>query len=181
MQKFILPIFPQYHTSLLPDSILRTENEVDFLGKEAHRYALQKVYIAWTGGRDINRGDIVLFYRTGHDGSNKKYTSVLTTVCIVDEVKSSFASKEDFLAECQNRSVFTKEELASFWDKKRNSLIVLKFIFVKSMEKRPILGFLWDNNIVAAPGGPRSFTKITDSQFDMIMQEAQTDLKQYWR
>ena len=41
--KRILPIYPQFHTNLLPDSQLKTENEVDFMGNVAHRYALQKV------------------------------------------------------------------------------------------------------------------------------------------
>ena len=45
--KYILPIFPQYHTTLLPDSKLNNENKIDFLGREPHRYALQKVYISW--------------------------------------------------------------------------------------------------------------------------------------
>ena len=62
-QKFILPIYPVYHTTLLPDSKLNTENEVDFLGKEPHRYALQKVYISFSRERNINPGDILLFYR----------------------------------------------------------------------------------------------------------------------
>jgi len=180
VQKLILPIKSQYHTSLLPDSILRTENEVDFIGKEAHRYALQKVYISWAGERNINKGDIVLFYRMGTT-TPKKYSSVLTTICVVDDIKYSFNSKEEFLAECQNRSVFTNQELESFWANHRHNLTILKFIFVKSFAKRPTLGFLWDSNIVEAPNGPRSFMQITDDQFEKITQEAQTDLSLYWR
>ena len=36
-QKFILPIYPKYHTSLIPDSILKNENEDDFLEKTPYR------------------------------------------------------------------------------------------------------------------------------------------------
>ena len=179
-QKFILPILPIYHTSLLPDSILRTENEVDFMAQEAHRYALQKVYISWAPERKISSGDIVLFYRAG-DTTPKKYSSVLTTVCIVDEIKHSFHSKTDFFADCQNRSVFSSKELESFWLKNRYNLMVLKFIFVKSLVKRPTLGFLWESNIIEAPSGPRPFTRITDTQFEAILHESQTDLSKYWR
>jgi predicted nucleic acid-binding protein len=179
-QKFILPIYPQYHTSLLPDSILHNENEDDFVAKTPYRYALQKVYISWSRERDINSGDIVLFYRTGIEG-NKKYTSVLTTVCVVDEIRSGFTSKEDFMKQCQNRSVFRTEELEDFWRNHRSDLMVLKFILIKSLIKRPILKFLWDNDIVRAPNGPRPFTRITDDQFEVIMKEAQTDLNRYWR
>lgn len=180
MQKFILPILPQYHTSLLPDSILRNENENDFLAKTPYRYALQKVYISFAPEKNINPGDIILFYRTGVPG-NAGYTAVLTSVGIVEEAISNFASKEDYMRHVQNRSVFTNEELNRFWRQYRGNQIVLKFIFVKSLAKRPILKFLWDNDIIAFPNGPRPFTRISDNQFNIILKEAQTDLSHYWR
>lgn len=179
-QKFILPIYPQYHTSLFPDSILNNENESDFLAKTPYRYALQKVYISWAYENNINPGDIVLFYRTGVEG-NKKHTSVLTTVSIVDEVISEFATKDQYLNHCQNRSVFTIEELEYFWKTNRRNLKVIKFVYVKSLTRRPILDFLWENDIVEAGNGPRPFTRITDTQFDLILNESDTDLYKYWR
>lgn len=85
------------------------------------------------------------------------------------------------MSHVQNRSVFTNDELEEFWDKHQGNQIVLKFIFVTSLNKRPILKFLWDANIIEIPKGPRPFTRITDKEFDMIMNEAQTDLNRYWR
>lgn len=75
--KYILPIFPQYHTTLLPDSKLNNENKIDFLGREPHRYALQKVYISWAPGNGVKPGDLILFYRTGPEGSNKNILRLL--------------------------------------------------------------------------------------------------------
>jgi predicted nucleic acid-binding protein len=180
-KKIIMPIKAEYHTSLLPDSILRTENRVDFIGKEAHRYALQKVYISFASHQQLSPGDIVLFYRMGDGSSGKRYSSVLTSICIVEEDINSFSSKSDFLKECQNRTVFTKYDLDYFWNKNRYNISVLKFIFVKSLVKRPTLDYLWNSSILNFPNGPRQFTKISDSQFEMIMKEAQTDLSPYWR
>lgn len=174
--KYIVPIYPQYHTTLLPDSKLNNENEIDFVGREPHRYALQKVYISWAPCYDAKPGDIVLFYRTGPTGTNKKYTSVVTTVAVVDEIIQNFASEDDFLRVCQNRSVFSTEELKSFWRDHRWQLKVLKFIFVKSLIKRPTLGQLWDAGIIQPPGGPRSFTKISEEHFKTILSEAQTSI-----
>jgi len=179
-QKFIMPIYPQYHTPLIPDSILKNENENDFLSKTPYRYALQKVYISFSPERNINPGDIVVFYRTGTQG-NAGYTGVLTSVAIVEEALSGFSSKEDFLKHCQNRSVFSIDELESFWAKHRGNQIVLKFIFVKSFGSKLILKSLWDNNIIPFPNGPRPFTRITDEQFEFILNESQTDLSKYWR
>jgi hypothetical protein len=180
-KKYIMPIYPEFHTQLLPDSILNTENKIDFIGKDAHTYALQKVYVSWTQHQSLKPGDIHLFYRTGEYGTNKKYSSVLTTVAVVDEDICSFNSEDEFFKECQNRSVFSSNDLKSFWAGHRYNISVLKFIFVKSLVHRPILGFLWDNKIVQPTQGPRSFTMISDSQFEMIMKEAQTDLSPYWR
>ena len=167
-------------TSLLPDSILRNENENDFLAKTPYRYALQKVYISFAPERNIRPGDIVVFYRNGVPG-NAGHTAVLTSVAIVEEAISGFASKEEYMRHVQNRSVFTNEELEQFWRQHRGNQIVLKFVFVKSFAKRPILKFLWDADIIKFPSGPRPFTRISDEQFNLILSEAQTDLSRYWR
>lgn len=174
--KFILPIMPQYHTTLLPDSQLNSENQIDFLGREPHRYALQKVYISWAATNGARPGDLILFYRMGLPGESKKYKSVVSTIAIVDEIIESIRSEDELLSLCQNRSVFTAEELKGFWAKHRYNLKILKFIYVKSLTKRLTLGYLWDHDIIPAPGGPRPFTAITDAQFDMIVQDSKTEI-----
>lgn len=175
--KYILPIYPQYHTSLLPDSKLNNENEVDFLGKEARKYALQKVYIYWGVSPNVHSGDFILFYRTGTEPGRKKYTSVLTTVGIIDEIIENISSCEELLARCQNRSVFSEPELRRFWNGHGNRLKVLKFIFVKSLTKRLNLGYLWDHGIVSPPSGPRSFHQLTDAQYNQILRDSKTDIQ----
>ena len=175
-KKFILPIKPQYHTTLLPDSQLNSENRIDFLGPKPHRYALQKVYISWADTNGAKPGDLILFYRTGLPEESKKYKSVVTTIAIVDEIIGNIRSEEELLSLCQNRSVFSVKELKDFWADHRHNLKILKFIFVKSLTKRLTLGYLWEHNIIPAPGGPRPFTAITDIQFDMIVQDSATEI-----
>ena len=175
--KYILPILPQYHTTLLPDSQLNSENRVDFLGYKPHRYALQKVYISWAPGNGVKPGDLILFYRMGLPEESKKYKSVVSTLAMVDEIIDNIRSEEDLLKICENRSVFTVGELQDFWRQHRYNLKVIKFIFVKSLTKRLPLGYLWEKGIIAAPGGPRPFTMLTDTQFDMIMRDSETDVK----
>ncbi|MBP3710398.1 MAG: hypothetical protein J6I73_08375 [Treponema sp.] len=175
-QKFILPIYAKYHTNLLPDSKLNTENEIDFLGKEPHRYALQKVYISWSPERNIKPGDLIVFYRMAENHGRKKYESVLSTVGIVDNIRFGFRNKEEFLATCQNRSVFSKAELDGFWNNHSKNLLVLRFIFVKSLTKRLTLEYLWNRNIIPASNGPRPFTRISDEQFRNILRDSQTKI-----
>lgn len=88
----------------------------------------------------------------------------------------NIGSEENLLSLCQNRSVFSVDELKEFWRKHRYNLKILKFIFVKSLSKRLTLGYLWEHNIIAAPGGPRPFTPITDEQFDMIVKDSETEI-----
>lgn len=172
--KYILPIQPQYHTSLFPDSALYRERGVDIIGDLAHRYAIQKAYITWAEC-SAKQGDIILFYRIG-DTIPKKYSSVLTTVGIVDRIVNDFETEDDFLSYCNNRTVFSKESLKAFWCDHRYHLSVLKFVFVKSFVKKVPLNFLWSNNIIDAPNGPRPFTRITNEQFEMIMNESNTKI-----
>lgn len=174
--KYILPIYPQYHTSLLPDSKLNNENEIDFLGRVPHRYALQKVYISWASKNDANSGDLILFYRTGNPGTIKKYTSVVTTLAMIDEIIEDVHSEDELLRLCQNRSVFSVEELKRFWSKHRSNIKIIKFIFIKSLTKRLTLDYLWNHGIVYPPSGPRLFTKITDAQYAQIIHDSQTEI-----
>ncbi len=176
-QKFILPIMAKYHTSLLPDSILKTEKQINFMGPDAQKYALQKVYISWAPERDIHSGDLILFYRMGEEGSNKKYTSVLTTLGMVDQIYYSFKTKEEFFSHCQNRSVFSKDDLDYFWNRHRGNLMVLKFVFVKSLKNRLTLDYLQQLGVVEPPNGPRPFMRISDDIFKKILSDSKTNVK----
>ncbi len=178
VSKFIMPIEACWHTHLIPDSQLRTENLVDFLGRDACKYALQKVYISWAYNMNgAKPGDLVFFYRMGKTDGRKGFESVISTVCIIDEIKRDFTSESELLRYCQNRSVFSEENLKSFWHRNSRNLSAIKFIQVKSLEKRPILNQLRDAGIVAQDKGPRPFTKITDAQCEKILQLAQTSIK----
>ena len=176
VQKFFLPIEAQYHTPLFPDSQLRTEGNFDYLGDKAHRYALQKVYISLSYKRDMRPGDLLVIYRKGTMAGRKAYESVVSTICVVDEVRYNFSSKEDYFKYCENRTVFDPETLNQLWEKHRNNLLMVKFIFVKSLMKRITLGELWDSGIVPRNGGPRPFDHISDADFDTILAKSQTKI-----
>lgn len=175
-QKFILPILPKYHTTLLPDSKLNTENEVNFMENHAHSYALEKVYISWATENDVHSGDFLLFYRMGEEGTIKKYSSVLTSLGMVESVTWP-KSKDELLKLCKNRSVFSQHDLDYFWNNHRYNLKVLKFVYVTHLQKRPTLDFLQQHNIVEVTKGARPFTRLSDDQFDMILKESQTIVK----
>ena len=177
--KYIIPIKPEYHTDLFPDSQLNTENKNDFKDYRAHRYALQKVYVTQFKSIRAKAGDLVLFYRIGEEDSGKvkKYSSVLTTLCVIDTIHKNIKDEETFLNLCKNRSVFSQDDLKEMWKKNKKRIMVIRFIYIASLEKRPILNFLWENNIIASGTGPRVLTAISDEQFDLIMNKSETDIR----
>ena len=113
---FIIPIYPKYHTELLPDSFLRTESPDDFIENEPHRNAISKVYISRSIQRNIKRGDILIFYRTAPQGKSAYYHSVITSIGIIEEKVDNIQSEADFIMKARKRSIFTDEYLKEFWN-----------------------------------------------------------------
>lgn len=175
--KYILPIFPEYHTDLLPDSQLNTEKKLNLISNVAHRYALQKVYISFGNADGVRPGDLLLFYRTGKNTGRKQYESVITTVGVIEKIWVNPKSKKELFDLCQNRSVFSATDLDKIWEDHSSRLTVIKFIVVKSLVKKPTLKYLWEKNIINEGKGPRPFTKITDQQFDDILEKGLTKIK----
>lgn len=169
---FLVPIYPEYHTDLLPDSILRTESPEDFVENEPHRNAISKVYISRSLDRGLNTGDIIIFYRTGG-----YYKGVVSTIGIVENVITDIKDELDFISKCRKRSVFTDQELKKHWDyKKTMRPFIVNFLYAYSFPQRINLKTLIDLGIIKnSDSAPRGFQKITTSQFNIIMRETRTD------
>lgn len=173
-KKYILPIEPEYHTKLFPDAQLVTEKNKFFVDQKAYRYALQKVYVSFSPyALSAKPGDQFVVYRKGEEGTIKKYSSVETGVGVICSIKHHFNNRDEFLKECNNRTVFSKEELNRFWEFKQNSLYVVNFIYVGAFKKKPTLNYLHSINVVQWPNGPRPFTPISDEQFKLILREGE--------
>lgn len=162
---YIVPIYPDYHTELFPDSILRTESPKDFVENEPHRNALSKVYISRSHKRDLKSGDIIVFYRTGGI-----YAGVATTIGVIESVTHDIKDEAHFIALCRKRSVFTDDELKKHWNyNKRDRPFIVNFLYVASYPNRPNLKWLIDNGIISSVTEvPRGFQKMARESFDKI-------------
>lgn len=174
-RKWIVPIYPEYHTELLPDSILRTESPDDFVENRPNRNAISKVYISRSIERGLSRGDLIVFYRTGSGDAPAHYTAVASTVAVVQDVVSDVKDFDAFAAACRKRSVFTDAELRAQWDyNPRWRPFVVNFLYVLTFPApRPTLGDLKDSGIIAA--APRGFEPLSDEAFDKLLQLARAD------
>ncbi|WP_303316647.1 PIN domain-containing protein [Flavivirga abyssicola] len=168
--KWIVPIYPEYHTELFPDSILNNESPQDFTENEPYRNAIKKVYISRSYNRNLNSGDLVLFYRTGGH-----YAGVVSTIGVVENIVTNIQDENHFIELCRKRSVFDNTELKKYWNwNKNNRPFIVNFLYIDSFPMPKVnLKKLRDLNIIQ--NAPRGFESISDAKFEQILKEARAN------
>ncbi len=168
---FMVSIYPDYHTELFPDSILRTESASDFIENQPHRNAISKVFISRSINKNLKPGDLIVFYRTGGT-----YQGVVSTIGVVENVVLNIKDENDLILHCRKRSVFSDQELRDFWNFNKTKPFVVNFLYVFSLKKRINLKTLIDLGIIKDLGSaPRGFELISKQHFDLIIKESQSD------
>lgn len=168
---FLVPIYPEYHTELLPDSILNTESPSDYVEDFPHRNCIGKVYVSWAYPPYPEKGDILVFYRTGG-----YYKSVISTIGIMADMKQRFEGEDDFLLYCRKASVFPEKDLHEMWQFKEKRPLALQFLYVYSFPHRINMARLIELGILAGINdAPRGFRPISTEQFNLILKETKSD------
>ena len=168
---YVVPIYPEYHTELLPDSILNTESPEEFIEDFPHRNCINKVYVSRAMEPYPNIGDILVFYRTGG-----YYKSVVTTIGEVLEVKSDFLNENDFILYCRKKSVYPEQALRDMWRYSTRKPFVVNFLYTYSFPHRINMKELIDLKVLLGVNdAPRGFKPITKEQFEIILKETRSD------
>ncbi|MBS1666070.1 MAG: hypothetical protein JST58_01695 [Bacteroidetes bacterium] len=158
---YIIPIKPEYHTELFPDSKLRTESADDFIENQPHRNAISKSYISHSFNRSLKTGDIIVFYRSGGI-----YKGVATTIGIVDNVITNIVDLSQLIQISRKRTVLSEAELKEYWDwKPNNRPFVINFLYAYSFIKRITLKEMLDSGILPSMDSIRTITKMERSLF----------------
>lgn len=134
---FILSLYPQWHSRLLPDSLLKTE-DASILKDVSHTNSIHKIYLAAMKGiEQLQRGDTLLIYRTA-DGGVAEYTSVITSLGVVEELRNinTFNNEDEFIEYCTPYSIFSINELRYFYIKKKYPWVI-RFTYNLALTKRP--------------------------------------------
>lgn len=170
-RKYLLAIYPQFHTQLLPDSILKTET-FDVVRDLSHTNSIHKVYVCQMPVESLRAGDALVMYRTKaeDDLGAAEYRSVATSICVVEDARraSSFATEADFLLYCEPYSVFSIEELKGFYAD-RSKTRVIKFTYNAAMTKRLIRKVLIED-VGIAREQRWGFIPLTNEQFQSIVE-----------
>lgn len=173
-KKYIIKIEPQYHDELFPDSINTRTDKSKFIENKPHRNRIGKVYISHSFDRHLQSGDIIIIYRMG-ETKPKKYSSTITSICIVEQVIKDFKSFDEFYKACYRRTMIKKEELEkNWWNKKKYKPFVIKFLYAHSFPTpKPTLNDL--NKIGVIPdimNMPLGFIEIDNDQFNKLVKFA---------
>lgn len=172
--KYLLSIYPEYHTKLFPDSILNNES-YDIIQDVSHTNSIHKVYVSFMNLNRLNVGDIIVIYRTSDKKGPAKYRSVVTSVCVVEEVKSKYSFKniDEYLEYCGKYSIFDKAKLSRWYNDKKNVYIV-RMTYNAALRKRLTRGKLIDE-VGLNKDAYWGCMSITDLEFNDIMEMGEVD------
>ena len=146
---FIVPIKQKYHEKLFPESEpLNQLSFEDLQGVNTYSHTIKKAYICKSPTQQIKPGDILLFYASESKRS-------ITTIGIVDNVFSKFATPEDLYALATKRTVYSLEEIKSNFD---TSLKLILFKYYKTLKEPVTYSSLIENKILKS--APASIVKV---------------------
>ena len=174
-RKWLLSIYPEYHTKLFPDSILKTEDPYEVLQDVSETNSIHKIYVCcmhdvW----NMQQGDSVVIYRTKDGQGSAAYRSVATSICVVEEIKTSddFACFEDFFKYANTYSIFDEDQLRMWYNQGRR-MTAVKMTYNVAFKKKVI-----NKTLIESVGMRPSywgFCPVTDEQFGHIWQLGAAD------
>lgn len=162
VQKFIVPIQPEYHDRLF----LNADNRQTYLQEHAGEnivegYAILKAYLTHSPTRKIHPGDIVIFYK-----SRNKY---LTTIGVVDKVHYKEMDTVTIMDKIQKRTVYSYSEV----EKMGKPLTIILFRHNTNVKRKISLEEMKRKNILN--GAPQSIQQLTESQYEKLLAEGVID------
>jgi hypothetical protein len=166
---YLLSLMPQWHSRLLPDSILRNE-DANIVQDISHTNSIHKVYLAAMAGvQELRPGDVLLIYRTSDNQGPARYRSV------VEEYRhiSSFTSQDEFVSYCRPYSVFDEAELINFWVRRRYPY-VFRFTYNIALPRRVTRGAMIDE-CGLDENAYFGILKLTPEQFHNIVSRGQAN------
>ena len=168
-KKYLLSIFPRYHTKMFPESQLRTERH-HYVEDLSVTNSSEKIYIsAARQVPEMRPGDHIVIYRTAEEGIPAEFSSVASTICTVSEVRqiTDFENFDNFREYCGRGTIFSQEELQKFWHDQYPRYII-KMLYNISLNKRIIRRDLRD--IVGINAQRWTCVELSDNQFRDILE-----------
>ena len=171
-KKYLLSIYPKYHSKMFPESILTNESR-NIIKDIACTNSIQKVYVcSMRDVESLESGDIILVYRTAEIGRSAEYSAVATTVCTVIETKlqNEFSDFEEFYQYTSLYTVFDEDDLKYWYN--RGGLKIIRMVYNLPLKKRIVR-----HDLIERVGLERElywgFFELNDEQFEKIVELGQ--------
>ena len=166
-KKYLLSIYPKYHSVMFPNSILTTENK-NIITDVSYTNSIHKIYVcSMAEVENLKYGDIVIIYRTAEYGRSAEYSAVATSICVVEDIK-----RQDEFTSFEAYNMFNKADLQYWFDRGRCKLI--KMTYNVAMKKRIVR-----HDLIEKIGLERNqywgFFELTNEQFEKIADKGEVN------
>jgi hypothetical protein len=159
VQKFIVPIRPEYHRILFPDYESPADRQLSlFRPSNAAGNAIKLAYLCRAQVRRMDPGDILLFYRSGDERAT-------TSVGVVERYET-LQDADEIARRVSRRTVYTMEEISAMSNKPTK---VMLFRLVRHFEKP--LGHAWLNRNAVVAGNIQSIRRIKHEAYERLVRE----------
>lgn len=158
IEKFIIPIRPEYHRILFPDyESLAGRQLLLFESSITVGNAIKLAYLCHAQIKQINPGDIVLFYRS-------KDERAITSIGVV-EVYETLKDPGIIASRVKRRTVYSMQEIEAMSNKPTK---VMLFRLVRHL-KQPLSKRWLERNYIFN-GAPQSISQISHDSFERIFE-----------
>lgn len=155
--KFIIPIRPSYHRILFPDYNSPADRQLElFRPATATGNAIKLAYLCHAQTKQMNPGDVVLFYRS-HD------ERAITSIGVVENYVT-LEEAGDIASRVKRRTVYSMNEIEEMAKKPTR---VMLFRLVRHLERPLSQSSLEIKRILK--GSPQSIVKISHVAFERIL------------
>ena len=163
VNKFVVPIKPEYHNRLFTDFSERKPTKEETLGEFiVEGNAITKAYISHSPTKKIKVGDLLLFYCLSP-------CQIITSIGVVEAVYSNMQDSEQIFNLVAKRTVYPKNEIEEM---EKPVLIILfrhhfhlkNYLSLKELKDKCILG-----------GAPQSISKISHENYMRIKELGSID------
>lgn len=172
--KYLLSIYPKWHTEIFPDSALFSER-YNAIKDYSPTNSIHKIYVTFMPDTArLKKGDLLVIYRTSDGLGSAWYRSVVTSVCVVEEARTSshFVSEDEFLSFAKDYSVFSDADLRLWY--RNPKTVIIKMTYNVALTRR-----LTRATLIQEVGLDQNayfgFMKLTDNQFAQIIEKGEVN------
>ena len=157
VEKFIVPIRPEYHLVLFPDYESPAAHQmILFPPSNTAGNAIKMAYLCHAQTKTIHTGSIVLFYRSGDERA-------ITSVGVAESYET-LSDVDKIVAMVSRRTVYNMVEIYCMAEKPTR---VMLFRLVRHFTMPISQAWLEQNHVLKGP--PQSITKIGNREFEAIL------------